>query len=1335
MSSTSQSNSGGSGAERRRYVRQPITLEAMISIQGRKPLPCVVRDFCVAGIFVALNPEHLHDLSKHTKATLNFSLMENGVPRDLQLGLIIFRVVGNGIGCGFSKPDANVIQLLKRFADASGADVPVDDHLLAETQSHFSAEYAKVKDELISLCLDRTAALVDDFIRVADEMLFLGARDAGNNLDETRFLDGQNEFRGRHSAIEADVPILVRKAVQIINSPISADGSGKSDDDSGSELSLIDKDDFEEFLTVAELVSELEPKFKTHLFELEKRFSHLAKREVDEHSNPIGPEVLSNVFADSLKNLQSDRMAINQIYGALKKVLDAGLGRFYDEVNQFFISNSVLPVIEKEKPGFKKKPSPPRRVPPPASDENPLAATHGGQDLSSTFGSGAYPASNTGSMGVAPPSSGPAGGAPALAPLDPSLTPPPPGSVEAPQNPNAGAAQAAPLGHPQGQPSQGVPGAAPPQYAQTGATGQYAPPGAVAPGAYTPSPAGSASVPNVGAGQAPIGGEMPGAAPPLSGGGQPGVAPPPGAVGGHPAQTGVPQGAVAGVAQSPGAPQAFDVTFGGFAGSPAVYTTPSLQQAYSTAQTQLALRRDLSQHMRGGAAVQQPSGASYHTRQIVDGLTSVQHAMAGETNPGMLEVGSIKDKIIDSIKQAGGGEGHIGQTEADAIEVIANLFKSLINDTYLTAGAKSNLARLQAPVHKVALMDEEFFEATNHPVRQVLNRVALVEDTLDEQGIGQNERLSSLIDQVNRQFSDDVSIFNPVVGELDEILLEQRRRYQENVDSVVQSSIEQQTILKDRRSKDLSATDTSGLKKELPPEWNKWLDRVKAFEVGDRFIMNANTNNPFPVSLVWIGEDGEPFVLVDQKGHKVSTLTMQQVAMYLRRGTLKLLDPNAAAAVDRALFSMVNDMHSEVEAQVTHDELTKFLTRASFIQEIDKHLSGKLKKAQGATLCQLSINNLKEINERDGVEAGDKLLEEIANILTEQIGTKKAAFGRVSGTELAVFWQKGGVQAARSDLETCIEKFSAMDLTKDGEEFELSTSIGIVAVEDDLTSAKDLLTVVSDSCTTARNSPDKSVYVAGSENKYKEKLEQMVSYVAKAVDRERLVFLIQKVRSIADQTQIPAAHVVVSAEDRNSKIIPPSLFEQAMEKSDRAFDVDQNVLKTALIWMRDDEKVLENYAAVVIPLSAAAVRRDDLADIVVAELMETAVPPGKIVFEVKDRDVASNLTEVSDMMRTLTEFGCRFILDEFGSGQDNYDYLKELPADFVTIQSNFIREASSDQKDFAMAKSINELAHFMGKRTLAKQERGADIQEILGELGVDFIFDRTRSSRIADQDG
>ncbi|MGR8947456.1 MAG: DUF1631 family protein, partial [Gammaproteobacteria bacterium] len=1194
MSSTSLSSAGGTGAERRRYVRQPITLEAMISIQGRKPLPCVVRDFCVAGIFVSLGAEHLHDLTKHTKATLRFTLNVGGAMQPLQLGLVIFRVVGNGIGCGFFEPDRDAIALLKKFADAASANVPDSEESFAETQSKFRPDYLRIKDDLIDLCVKRTNGLIEDFVNVADEALFLSARDAANNQEETRFLDGQNEFRERKSAIEKGVPAFVKKALQIINSPISATSEADEQRAEVGELSLIEKEEFEEFLTVSELVSELEPKFKAQLYDLEKRFQFLARREVDEHSNPLGPEVICNIFAECLKNLQSDRSAINQIYSSLKKVLDAGLGHFYDEVNAFLIGKNVLPIIKKEKPNFKRRPSAPTPEAPVTqapTDDLSASGNYSQQDLASTFGRGTYP------QGAAPQSGQTA--APPPAPLQPGLTPPEI-SGQSQGNPVAPSAQGGsqPVVAPGAQQPAGGggPGQAGPEHTpasgETGAAGVGGSPvqggRQVIPGQVPDQPPGA---PAVGGTQAGV--------PAGSGQAVPGFAPR-----GHGVQGGT---ATSGAEAGGGAMGAFDTTFGGSVGGPAVYTTPSLQQAYSTAQTQLAVRRNLNEYLAGGA-VAQPVGNAYPTNQVLDGLTRVQHSLAGETNPETLEVAKIKDRITQSIRESGGVEGHIGQEEADAIEVMANLFKSLINDSYLNTGARNNLARLQAPVHKVALMDNDFFETTDHPVRQVLNRVALVEDTVDEQGIGQNERLAALIDQVNREFTDDVAIFNPVVGELDEILLEQRRRYQENVDSVVQSSIEQQQILHERRSKDFSATDTSPNKKELPAEWNKWLDRVRAFQVGDRFIMNANTDNPFPISLVWIGEDGEPFVLVDQKGHKVSTLTMQQVAMYLRRGTLKLLDPNAAAAVDRALFGMVNQMHGEVEEQVTRDELTKFLARNTFVQEIDKNLAAKLKKGQGAALCQLSIDSLKAINERAGVEAGDTLLQQVAATLTENIGAKKVFFGRLSGSELAIFWQRGGVAAAQKQLETCLEKFAQIDLTADDDQFTLEASIGLMAVEDDLTLAKDLLSVVGDACETARNNPAKSIYIAGSENKYKEKLEQMVNYVAKAYDRERLVFLIQRVRSLNDAAQIPAAHVVVSAEDRNGRIIPPSLFEQAIEKSDRAFDVDQWVIKNSLAWMRNDEKVLDAYSAVIIPLSKAAVDRDDLADIVVSELMETAVP-------------------------------------------------------------------------------------------------------------------------------
>jgi len=290
---------------------------------------------------------------------------------------------------------------------------------------------------------------------------------------------------------------------------------------------------------------------------------------------------------------------------------------------------------------------------------------------------------------------------------------------------------------------------------------------------------------------------------------------------------------------------------------------------------------------------------------------------------------------------------------------------------------------------------------------------------------------------------------------------------------------------------------------------------------------------------------------------------------------------------------------------------------------------------------------------------------------------------------------------------------------------------GITSIEDGLTTAEQLLNVVNDACGLAKSASDQPVYVVGSENKYSEKLEQMVSYIGKAIDRERLILLQQSVTSLLSDNDLPALHMVVTAEDRNGKLVPPGFFALALANSDRAFEIDEWILKSTFAWMAAHSDDLDNYAAVIVPLSHEAVQRDDLANIIIGELMHSVVPPGKIVFEINDKDAIANVTETADLMRTLKEFGCRFILDEFGAGQGNYDYVKELAVDFVTIQSEYIAEAKQNPKDFAMAKSINELVHFMGKKTIGKQRVGNDVVEILREIGVDFLYDQSKTNRIA----
>lgn len=368
----------GGGAERRRYVRLPIRLEALVAIDGRPAVQCTVRDFCVAGLFVAISQQQLRLVKPQTTAILYFSLIVDGVQSDYQLTLRIFRVVGSGFGCGFEQADPQTIALLQSLAASSNPQaVPDTPEGVSRTQGDFSERFNEAKEPLSELVQKFGLRTTDEFLRLVDEALFLAARDAGNNLDETRFLDGQNEIRGRRDDIRETVPNLLQKGVAILNSPLSATQE-ESASPTVSELSLIDKDEFEEFLTVSQLVSDLEPRFKEELFKLDRRFSLLAKREVDDRSNPLGPAVIGGVFAEALKNLRSDRSAVNVIYRTLRQVLEANLGRLYTDANALLVDLGILPVIEKEKSTIKRSENTSSSAP--AADAL-LDSTLGGQSI------------------------------------------------------------------------------------------------------------------------------------------------------------------------------------------------------------------------------------------------------------------------------------------------------------------------------------------------------------------------------------------------------------------------------------------------------------------------------------------------------------------------------------------------------------------------------------------------------------------------------------------------------------------------------------------------------------------------------------------------------------------------------------------------------------------------------------------------------------------------------------------------------------------------------------------------------------------------------------------
>ena len=223
------------------------------------------------------------------------------------------------------------------------------------------------------------------------------------------------------------------------------------------------------------------------------------------------------------------------------------------------------------------------------------------------------------------------------------------------------------------------------------------------------------------------------------------------------------------------------------------------------------------------------------------------------------------------------------------------------------------------------------------------------------------------------------------------------------------------------------------------------------------------------------------------------------------------------------------------------------------------------------------------------------------------------------------------------------------------------------------------------------------------------------------LDNGRCVLLRQRIAPIAiDDDSKPHYELLLALKDDDGNLSGPGEFLEAAERDQQMMVVDKWVVKTALTWLGENRGALLESAGYGINLAGGTLSEPKFIEYVVEQLNETAVPPGKVLFEVTETAAISALSVAVDFIRTLKEYGCRFCLDDFGTGYASFSYLKTLPLDYVKIDGMFVRDIVDNPSDLAVVRSINEIGHFLGKRTVAEYVESEAILERLREIGVDY---------------
>ena len=213
------------------------------------------------------------------------------------------------------------------------------------------------------------------------------------------------------------------------------------------------------------------------------------------------------------------------------------------------------------------------------------------------------------------------------------------------------------------------------------------------------------------------------------------------------------------------------------------------------------------------------------------------------------------------------------------------------------------------------------------------------------------------------------------------------------------------------------------------------------------------------------------------------------------------------------------------------------------------------------------------------------------------------------------------------------------------------------------------------------------------------------------------------VKSAADGSGMESKHyeLLLSLTNKDGSLASPEEFIQSAERYGFMSLVDRWVVREAFQWINeliDAQKVVPSLA---INLSGHSVTDDGFLDYLLEQISEFGVGTSKLCFEITETGTISNLVKAADFVRTFRNIGCKFSIDDFGTGLASHNYLRELPVDYVKIDGTFITNIHKNRNDYAMARSINDLAHFLGQETIAESVENDEIIETLQEIGVDYF--------------
>jgi diguanylate cyclase (GGDEF)-like protein/PAS domain S-box-containing protein len=416
------------------------------------------------------------------------------------------------------------------------------------------------------------------------------------------------------------------------------------------------------------------------------------------------------------------------------------------------------------------------------------------------------------------------------------------------------------------------------------------------------------------------------------------------------------------------------------------------------------------------------------------------------------------------------------------------------------------------------------------------------------------------------------------------------------------------------------------------------------------------------------------------------------------------------------------ELNRRLSYHASHDVLTGLVNRREFETRLERALKSAKARETSYALCYIDLDQFKIVNDTCGHSAGDALLGQVGALLKSKVRWRDT-LARLGGDEFGVLLESCSLEEALRTAESLREAIRNFRYTWEDRSFRLGCSIGVVPITAENEDVATVLSAADSACGAAKESGRNRVHCF-EENDIdlmrRRREMQWAARINNALEESRFELFRMTILPLQQEDAGEHFELLLRMRDESGKIVAPDQFIAAAERYGITPSIDRWVIDSAFRWLVSEADERRRLSMCSINLSGQSLGDDKFLPYVIEQFHRSGIDGSKICFEITETAAIANFSQASRFIQALKELGCKFALDDFGTGLSSFGYLKHFPVDFLKIDGSFVKGVLHDPIDREMVRSINEIGHLTGKKTIAEWAENAEIIEVLRGLGVDY---------------